>query len=299
MHAKRLLVVAYLLGVLMTVEPQVCNAQNSQIFENSVGMKFVHVPAGQFTFGPHDSPIDLVDDDGKAISVSIAPGLLMQQHEVSIKTFAKFCKEDEYATARQKEIRAGTVANDGENIAAWRNSNSEFPMNNVTFDDCVNFCKWLSRKEGRTYRLPTEIEWEYCCLLGSDGAERPEQFNTPQAWLGHWKMGDDKPEGLPLGEFRNGPREVDEGNPDALGLFNMRGNVQEFCDSWWGARTKLREPSRLTGSVIAVVVRGGAWTQAPMWAQAKKRSWHNALRYSESTGFRVILDERTSDVTKR
>jgi len=276
-----------------------CRAQGQEVYENSVGMKFVSVPEGEFEFGPHTSPYDLAASDGDAITIPISSGLRIQQHEVSVRLFAQFCREENYVTVRQRDIRLGNVPSDGESLKEWRASDSELPMSNVTLEDCITFCKWLSEKETRIYRLPTEIEWEYCCLLGSKGRTPQEQFTPPVAWIGRWQLGDDKPEGLPLGEFRDGPRRVDAGAADSLSLYNMRGNVQEICDSWYHARTKLQSPSKLTGRVIALVVRGGSWTRAPMWAQAKQRSWHNALRYSDSTGFRVILDERKADVTTR
>lgn len=262
---------------------------------NSLQMTFVRVPEGEFNFGPHDAPEDRKEIDGGAIKMRFEPGLWMQQHEVSAGTFQRFCKEADYVTSYERDLRRDRIRSPErvDQREPVTDETSLNPANYVTLEDCVAFCKWLSKQEGREYRLPTEAEWEYCCLLGCKGVEKPSLFEPPVSWVGRHQLGDEQSDKLPLGEFRNGPRPTTDGEPDLLGLYNMRGNVKELCDSWYFARTTPQLPSGAVGRVVEVVVRGGAWTQGPMWAQAKKRSWQNAYASTDNTGFRVVLDLRT------
>ncbi len=261
---------------------------------NSLHMSFVRIPEGEFSFGPHDAPKHREAIDGFAVKMRIDPGLWIQQHEVSTGTFQRFCKEAEYVTSYEKELKRDRVTNPErvDQREPVTEKTSHYPVNYVSLEDCVQFCKWLSKLEGVEYRLPTEAEWEYCCLLGSNGEEKPSIFEPPISWVGMYQSGDEQLDNLPSGEHRKGPRATTEGEPDSFGLYNMRGNVQEFCDSWYFARTTPQLPSSAVRRVVEVVVRGGSWTQGPMWAQAKQRSWHNAYASTESTGFRVILDLR-------
>ena len=280
--------------VVLMIEARLGRAQEFETMTNSLQMTLVRVLGGEFSFGPHDSPKDREVIDGFTVKMRMDTGLWMQQHEVSADTYHRFCKEAEYVTSYERNLRRDRISNP--EIADQREPITEktsvYPVNYVALEDCVQFCKWLSKLEGREYRLPTEAEWEYCCLLGCNGVEKPSLFESPVSWVGKHQLGDEQSDKLPLGEFRTGPRATTEGAPDLLGLYNMRGNVQELCDSWYHARMTLQLPSGVVGRVVPVVVRGGSWTQGPMWAQAKKRSWQNAYASTKSTGFRVVLDLR-------
>lgn len=267
-------------------------AQEFESMTNSLQMTFIRVPEGEFSFGPHDAPDDRKAIDGFAVKCRFEAGLWMQQHEVSVGLFQRFCKEAKYVTSYEKDLKRDRVANPerADQREPVTDKTSLYPVNYVSLEDCVAFCNWLSKQEGREYRLPTEVEWEYCCLLGCKGEEKPSLFESPVSWVGKHQLGDEQSDKLPLGEFRDGPRAITEGEPDLLGLYNMRGNVQELCDSWYRARTTPQLPSGAVGRLVPVVVRGGSWTQGPMFAQAKKRSWQNAYAATKSCGFRVMLD---------
>src|SRR5206468_1604460 len=99
----------------------------------------------------------------------------------------------------------------------------DYPVGQVSWHDAVAFCQWLSRKEGKTYRLPTEAEWEWACRAGC---------------LGRYHFGDDSRR---LGEYawfadnsNNRSQPVGQKKPNAWGLFDMHGNLAEYCADWHG-----------------------------------------------------------------
>jgi formylglycine-generating enzyme required for sulfatase activity len=143
----------------------------------------------------------------------------------------------------------------------------EYPVVNVSWYDAVSFCRWLSLETGRTYRLPTEAEWEY--------AARGHQIRRLYPW------GDDEPKGracfgtgqaCPVGRFA----------PNAYGLFDMVGGVAEWC----------QDPVE-PGSKIHVV-RGGSWTDPPgkpeLLTIERREQRLEADRFRNDVGFRVARD---------
>src|SRR5262249_40147173 len=98
------------------------------------------------------------------------------------------------------------------------------PVVFVTWHDAVAFCRWLSKKEGKTYRLPTEAEWEYACRAGTKTLYATgDTISASQANLG--RSADGKPQRVvKVGSYR----------PNAWGLYDMHGNVQEWCSDWYG-----------------------------------------------------------------
>ena len=109
------------------------------------------------------------------------------------------------------------------------------PVVHVSWNDAVAYCEWRSAKEGKTYRLPTEAEWEYACRAGS---KTTTPFNTggnlttAQAnYDGNYPYGKNS-----KGQFRGTTVAVNRFAPNAWGLYNMHGNVWEWCSDWYGEK---------------------------------------------------------------
>ena len=136
---------------------------------------------------------------------------------------------------------------------SWRNAGfeqtDEHPVVNVSWNDAVEFCKWLSRKEGKTYRLPTEAEWEYACRAGTTtryySGDDPETLakvgNVADAaakakfpdWTWTIKANDGYVFTAPVGKFK----------PNAFGLYDMHGNAWQWCADWYGAEYYAKSPA--------------------------------------------------------
>ena len=160
---------------------------------------------------------------------------------------------------------------------SWRNTGfeqtDEHPVVNVSWNDAVAFCKWLSKKEGKTYRLPTEAEWEYACRAGTTtryySGDDPETLakvgNVADAALKakfpDWKYTIKASDGYvftaPVGKFK----------PNAFGLYDMHGNAWQWCADWYGeeyycaSRPQTTQPAQIPEITVSFVAVPG--TAAP------------------------------------
>ena len=158
-----------------------------------------------------------------------------------------------------------------------------YPVDQVSWESAVEFCKKLSdfpeeNKAGRVYRLPTEAEWEYACRAGSKTA---------------WSVGA-SPKLLSDCAWTHGigqqTHPVGKKKPNAWGLYDMHGNVLEWCSDWYGLYEKgaVNDPSGPTGG-YARVNRGGAWLGREDGCRSAARHKYYPFRGHANLGFRVAL----------
>jgi len=139
--------------------------------------------------------------------------------------------------------------------------NPQNPVENVSYDDAEAFCHKLSKATGKTYRLPTEAEWEYACRAGAttryyfgDDASQLGDY----AWYFDNSQGTTHPVGLKL--------------PNAFGLYDMHGNVWEWCEKGF--------------------MRGGSWGNYPAYCHSALRGNVNRRDSLNTLGFRVVCDNQ-------
>lgn len=178
----------------------ICNSLYSQ------RIKTVTIPAGSFYMGSTDDASGY--DESPIHPVTLTYSFRMGITEVTNAQFEEFMPS-------HKKLRGKNGASCNDNDAVV----------NVSYQDAVDFCKWLSKKEGKNYRLPTEAEWEYACRAGSY-----TQYNT----------GDVLPENMCKNQviardYKPVSLEVAQSKPNAFGLYDMHGNVEEWCYDWYGA----------------------------------------------------------------
>jgi formylglycine-generating enzyme required for sulfatase activity len=180
---------------------------------------------------------------------------------------------------------------------------------NVTWNDSVRFCEWLSRKEGVTYRLPTEAEWEYSCRAGTttryhngdDPDLLPEvgRVSNPKGYkkfphIQEMEIPEVDPDSftVPVGRYK----------PNAFGLYDMHGNAWEWCSDWqdddYYARSPLDDPQGPEISNVRVR-RGGGWNTFPIWARASFRNFNTPVSRICNLGFRVVRQIPVSDSPAR
>ena len=146
------------------------------------------------------------------------------------------------------------------------------------------FCKKLSDVEGKTYRLPTEAEWEYACRAGTTTAfsfgDDETELNK-HAWWGHI---------VGNGNADNHAHEVALKLPNSFNLYDMHGNVLEWCSDWYGqyASNPMTDPPS-TNSESSRVLRGGSWSGALRRVRCARRNRSPGGR-SSSVGFRVVSE---------
>ncbi len=225
---------------------------------NSIGMRLAYVPAGSFEMGSaFDDPKHQYDEHPHR--VNITKSFRIGVHEVTQSQWK----------AVMGEVRSSFPGDD-------------LPVDSVSWKDAVTFCERLSQKEGRTYRLPTEAEWEYACRAGVSG-ESPDHGRLEDfAWYD-----------------RNGeetPHAVGTKTPNPWGVCDMRGNVSEWCLDRYTAEypredsVNPREPGQALPRDIRVV-RGGSYASFPDSCRCAARNSSPPSYQLKETGFRVVLEE--------
>ena len=184
---------------------------------NTIGMKLRLIPPGEFFMTPQ-------------YRVRISKPFRLGRYETTIAQFRAFVAETKYKTDAESSGKGG-LGRDRDNQDArgpeytWLHpavaQGDDYPIGQVSWHDAVEFCKWLSRKEGRTCRLPTEAEWEWACRAGSEG---PYSWGDDPAQVGDyaWYHDNSGDRSHPVGQKK----------PNAWGLYDMYGNIAEYCEDW-------------------------------------------------------------------
>ena len=246
-------------------------------FVNSAGMTMVPVAAGEFVMGCGEGPPQSQEawqqrdgDESPAHRVTLPRRFFLGAHEVTNAQFERF-------DPKHKELRGKFGVSGGD----------DEPVTMVSWQHAMDFCRWLSEKEGLPYRLPTEAEWEYACRAATTTAYNTgEQLAPAQANMGLSPDGKEKLGTAPVGSYR----------PSAWGLYDMHGNVEEWCLDWYGpyaagAQTDPVGPA----DGYARVTRGGAYS-IPSWQPHSGRYCRSSNRAgylpedaNRCVGFRVAM----------
>ncbi|AKE65307.1 serine/threonine kinase [Microcystis aeruginosa NIES-2549] len=226
---------------------------------NGITLEMVNLPAGQFLMGSPDSDPDARDWE-------------KPQHQVKVNSFAigKYL-----VTQAQYEAVMGT------NPSYFKN-NPQNPVEMVTWNDAQAFCQKLSQITGKTYRLPTEAEWEYACRAGTTTRY---YFGDDANQLGDyaWYIGNPQQTTHPVGQKK----------PNAWGLYDMSGNVWEWCEDDWhdnyigapkdGSAWTINNDNRSHPKCL----RGGSWNINPYDCRSADRGRSNPVYVNDDDGFRV------------
>jgi formylglycine-generating enzyme required for sulfatase activity len=288
---------------------------------NSIGMKLVLIPPGEFMMGSSDEAIakllkeaeeegllskllaQRIRSEAPEHRVRIARPFYIAVHEVTVGQFKAFVEATGYKTEAETDGRGGNrqveVAGkwkwDQRPEFNWTNPGVQqtdaHPVVNVTWNDAVAFCEWLSEKQGSTYRLPTEAEWEFACRAGS---------------AARWCFGDD--EGR-LEEYAwyfrkggNSAKPVGHKLSNAFGIFDAHGNVGEWCSDWYAEDyydfSPTGDPDGPTSGSDRVV-RGGLFRSRPGQVRSAYRDWNRPTNRFYNVGFRPARTvEETIDLPR-
>ena len=245
----------------------------SNLVQTQCGMQMVAIPAGEFTMGSDHGAVDAKP----AHQVKVA-AFLMDQHEITQAVYEK------------------VMGNNPSRRKAPKN-----PVEQVTWSAAVKFCNARSTQEGLAscydlktgrcdfsasgYRLPTESEWEYACRAGTVTdfyfGDQPEQLRT-YGWFD--------------GNAEAGPHPAAQRKPNPWGLYDMAGNVWEWCNDFYGAKYYRNSPAdnpRGPGEGEKRVLRGGAWSSSAENCTAYVRNCDEAgttdvCLTMDSNGFRCV-----------
>jgi formylglycine-generating enzyme required for sulfatase activity len=225
---------------------------------------------GSFVMGSPESDPDSTPAERPQTRVYLTRGFFMQEHEVTM---------EEYASV-MGDIPGISINSD----------NASFPVEKILWNEAVQYCQALSEREqaagrlpaGYAYRLPTEAEWEYACRAGTTT---------------RYSFGDDMGySAIVTNDWCNNssyyhPNSVGKKIPNPWGLYDMHGNVMEWCSDYWkeghpgGEVTDPKGP--LSGS--NKVVKGGGYHSWPKYARSAYRTSASPGARQGALGFRVVL----------
>jgi formylglycine-generating enzyme required for sulfatase activity len=230
---------------------------STEFREPTTGMEFVAIPIGNFMMG---SPVTEPDrgQDEVQHRVTLTHQIYMGKFEV---------------TQKQWETVMGSNPSD------HKKCGPDCPVENVTWYDVQNFLRRLTEVSPHSrFRLPTEAEWEYACRAGTTTAySTGASLTVKQACF----------------DSKNGPKAVGSYAPNSFGLFDMHGNVWEWCEDWYGPYQQgdavdPRGPS--SGSKR--VIRGGSWYFGADSARSALRYTHSPGDRGFSLGFRTVRETK-------
>ncbi len=253
--------------------------------EDGIEMEFMPIPAGEFIMGSHEGE----EDEQPVHRVVFAKPFWMAKTEVTNQQYEQFKALDHKPFENEMEMPTG----------------AEYPVCWINWADASAFCKWLTQKErrrgrlpeGYEYTLPTEAEWEYACR-----AETTTEYAgslDSMAWYNKNSAGKTNP--------------VGQKKPNAWGLYDMHGNVWEWCDDYWyGSYTDAPEDGSQRGDALGEysvdrsqwneeghvrrlyssnhrAVRGGSWHYSSAACRSANRYYHTPDYELNYLGFRPVL----------
>jgi formylglycine-generating enzyme required for sulfatase activity len=244
---------------------------------NSIGMKLVYIPPGEFMMGSRDT-VEEVGRKGGGKNTYFTHE--HPQHRVKI-TNGFFMGSTEVTQGQYREIM-------GKNPSHFKGEDN--PVETVSWDDAVKFCKKLSEKEGKTYRLPTEAEWEYACRAGTSSPfHTGETISTSQAnYNGNYVYGNGA-----KGVYHERTMSVGSFPRNAFGLYDMHGNVWEWCQDWYGKGYYETSPTtdpQGPSTGVYRLLRGASWSICPWNCRSASRYWNAPFARYDYFGFRILLD---------
>ncbi|MEM8676586.1 MAG: bifunctional serine/threonine-protein kinase/formylglycine-generating enzyme family protein [Cyanobacteria bacterium P01_G01_bin.67] len=236
---------------------------------NNITLDLIGIPGGKFIMGSPETESEREAEESPAHSVSIRP-FLMSKYPV---TQAQWWAVMENNPSRFAE----------QNIAS-----SKKPVEKVSWSDCNQFCKQLSQLIGREFRLPTEAEWEYACRGKTQSAFH--FGSTISTDLANYNGEDTYGSGAE-GENRQKTTDVDLFSANQFGLYDLHGNVAEWCADTWhssyhdapndGSAWVSNNPKELR------VLRGGSWLHLPGSCRSAQRFKSSPSNKSDAFGFRI------------
>ena len=264
---------------------------------------YVLIRGDEFTMGSPKHEVDRSDNETEH-QVKLSDYYLCK-YAVTVADFKRFAEEIGYTTdaetAGSSSVFDGKAWNKKVGIN-WRHGVSEslrsageynHPVLHVSWNDAVAYAGWLSLQTGKSFRLPTEAEWEYACRAGKgEPFSTGENLTTDQAnYDGNYPYNGNR-----KGVFRGTTIACDALEPNALGLYNMHGNVWEWCSDRYGdkyydeckAKGIVENPvGPETGSLR--VLRGGSWFNYARICRSAYRDGDSPDYRSDDAGFRLAF----------
>ena len=254
---------------LFSPSPPLSPAFRDALKSGGEGPEMVVLPTGRFRMGSPSGEEGRDDDEGPVRTVTIGKRIAMGRYEVTFADYDRFV--------------AATSGRRPDDLGWGRGSR---PVIGVSQKDAKAYAAWLSAQTGKTYRLPSESEWEYAARAGTEtayswgneiGFNRANCVGCGSVWYNR--------QTAPVGSFA----------ANAFGLFDMHGNVDEwvedcYVDSYVGAPSDGSARTSGCGANVLAVERGGSWVFSPQGLRSANRDWDSPSNRINDNGFRLVQD---------
>ena len=258
------------------------NKQFKEDLGNGITLDMVAIPGGTFTMGSPQDEKDSFGDERPQHEVNVPP-FFIGKYPITQTQWRAIASRTDLKVERDLGFKPAYFKD--------RPDSDRRPVEQVNWYDAVEFCARLSKLTGREYRLPSEAEWEYACRAGTTTpfyfgetiTGELANYNASYTYAGEAE-GEYREETTPVGQFP----------PNAFGLYDMHGNVWEWCADTWhdnydGAPT---DGSVWTenGDDNCSLTRGGSWFNDPDLCRSAFRFYNFRRRdnYYDDIGFRVV-----------
>ncbi len=258
--------------------------------------EMVKIPCGTFQMGSNDVFGYSYDKPVHSVTIS---DFYIGKYEVTNEEYC--CFLNDYGS---DEVKSGEYSGQimiythsrgvQKNRSKWESASGydKYPVIYVTWYGANEYCKWLSRKMGKNYRLPTEAEWEYAAGGGSPhqkyAGTNNENFLGAYAW--YYKNSTS----YLLGSYcydSNETHKVGTIRPNRYGLYDMSGNVWEWCSDWFESYSSSSQTNpQGASSGSHRVFRGGCWSNAASLCRVANRNFKDPTYSSSNLGFRIAAD---------
>lgn len=232
-------------------------------------LELVLIPAGTFDMGSPDTEESRKSGEKKH-AVTISKPFYMAKYEVTQEQYEAIAKENQS-----------------------KNKGPKLPVERVTWEEATKYCEKLSEKSAKAVKLPTEAQWEYACRAGTTApfsfgetiAADQANYNTDEKYGTGVKVEKKESKTVAVGSFK----------PNAWGLYDMHGNVWEWCRDWYdskypdGAATDPEGPKAGTEDPASRVLRGGSFISPPSILRSAARDTLAPTFRNSHGGFRVIV----------
>lgn len=236
----------------------------------------VHIPGGTFSMGsnsrPNEQPVHNVDLEGFDIGI----------YEITNKEFEVFINNTGYKTDAER----------ASSLVTWRSYNQEgrsnYPAVCVSWTDADKFCRWLSEATGENYRLPTEAEWEYAARGGLSNKNYP---NGDELDDEHANFDEDGEKAMFNGVVLEYLSPVNSFSANGYGIYNMAGNVWEWCQDWYDEQYYQHTPSAHPEGPTEgrfKSMRGGGWVNSASFCRVSYRNYNSITFNMPYLGFRIV-----------
>jgi formylglycine-generating enzyme required for sulfatase activity len=241
---------------------------------DALDLKLTYIPAGEFQMGSNES-----DDEKPVHTVKITKPFYLGVYEVTQGQWTKVMGDEPWSG--KDYVQAGR----------------DYPATYVSHDDVMDFCRKLTAQErqanrlnpNEVYRLPTEAEWEYACRAGTS---TKYSFGDSETRIGDYAWyGGSVSVGDGNAKTEQYAHRVGTKLPNGWGLYDVHGNVYEWCQDWYDAKYYARSPASDPVNLQADeyrVLRGGCWRWYPVSCRSAVRSWNSPVASDFNLGFRLV-----------